>query len=95
MKKTTPQSILEPAEGVLDKLFLVARCLKSDPDVAREIWDAACKLNIVLSDCNLALKKADEDELGAFTFDGHPGISALWRTHSGENAPWLSNEIGK
>ena len=96
--KTTSQSILEPAEGVLDKLFLVARCLKSDPDVAREIWDAACKLNIVLSDCNLALKKADEDELGAFTFGDadEPCLSKAWRTHSGENAPWLSrNEIGK
>lgn len=96
MKTTTPQSILEPAEGVLDKLFLVAKCLE-DPVVAREIWDAACKLNIVLSDCNLAMKKADEAELGAFELDGHPGLSALWRTQSGPDAPWLSknNEIGK
>ena len=92
--KTKEQKILGPAEEVLDNLFFIAK-VSNDPIAAREIWDAASKLNVVLSEAHLALKKVS-DELAEIDLTELPGISTLWRTHSGENAPWLSNnEIGK
>ena len=93
MTKSKEQRILEPAEDVLDKLFFIAK-VYNDPEAGREIWDAAAKLNIILSEAHLALKKV-ADELAELDLTELPGLSALWRTHSGENAPWLSNEIGK
>ena len=93
MTKSKEQRILEPAEDVLDKLFFIAK-VSNDPEAGREIWDAAAKLNIILSEAHLALKKVS-NELDGIDFDGSLGFHSLWRTHSGENAPWLSNEVGK
>ena len=86
MSKTKEQKIIEPAEGVLDKLFLVAKVADD-----RGVWDAASKLNVALSEVHLALQKVDMS-LDEIDLDGDLGISSHWRTTSGENSPWLSVE---